>query len=232
MKPRIPLLGAGLFVPGSDRAKARPRMDRGSLIAFEGVEGAGKTTQIERLAEALRSRGHAVLVTREPGGTALGTEIRRLVLDVREPPPVPMTELLLYLADRAQHLGEKVVPALQRGDVVLTDRFSGSTIVYQGYARDLGLQKVIELDALVRDGICPALTVLLDCPTEIGLARAEGDDRFHREKLAFHERVRSGFLELARVEGEEWCVIDATVSADEVHERVLAAVLARLDSNQ
>ncbi|HYD47558.1 MAG TPA: dTMP kinase [Terriglobales bacterium] len=200
-------------------------MTQGHLIAFEGIEGAGKSTQITLLAEALRQRGLVVRQTREPGGTSLGAEIRKLVLSLREPAPAPLAELLLYLADRAQHLGELIVPALKRGEVVLTDRFSASTIVYQGYARDLGLQRVIELDALVRNGVSPSLTLLLDCPVEIGLGRAEGDDRFHREQLAFHEKVRAGFLALAGREPERWKCIDAQTNAETVHAEVLSAVL-------
>lgn len=195
------------------------------LIAFEGVEGAGKSTQLHVTAEALRARGLTVVETREPGGTVLGVELRRLLMHQLDNPPASMTELLLYLADRAQHLAEIIRPALARGEVVLTDRFSASTIAYQGFARQLDVDTVIRLDAIVRQEIAPALTVLLDCPVTIGLRRARDDDRFHREDEAFHERVRAAFLRFAHDTPERYRVIDATRPADEVRALVLAAVL-------
>lgn len=203
--------------------------DRGCLIAFEGVEGAGKSTQIRLTAGALRARGVAVVETREPGGTPLGVEVRRLLMHMPESSPTPLAELLLYLADRAQHVSEVIAPALARGEVLLSDRFSASTIAYQGYARRLDLETVTRLDAVARQGISPALTILLDCPVEIGLARARGDDRFHREEQEFHRRVRAGFLSLAREDSDRYCVIDATTPYDRVQEQVLAAVMRCLN---
>jgi dTMP kinase len=194
------------------------------LIAFEGVEGAGKSTQIEVVAAHLRKLGYTVVETREPGGTPLGAEIRQMVMHSTRSTPSPLTELLLYLADRAQHLAEVIVPALDRGHLVLCDRFSASTIVYQGHARQLGDERVRQLDAIVRNGIWPSLTFVLDCPVEMGLQRARGDDRFHREQVAFHERVRAGFLALAGEDPEGYCVIDATRPADEVTRRILERV--------
>lgn len=196
----------------------------GHLIAFEGVEGAGKSTQIEVVAVHLRKLGYTVVETREPGGTALGAEIRQMVMHSTRSTPSPLTELLLYLADRAQHLAEVIVPALDRGHLVLCDRFSASTIVYQGHARQLGDERVRQLDAIVRNGIWPSLTFVLDCPVEMGLQRARGDDRFHREQVAFHERVRAGFLALANEDPAGYCVIDATSPADEVTRRILERV--------
>jgi dTMP kinase len=203
--------------------------ERACLIAFEGVEGAGKSTQLHVTAAALRARGIAVVETREPGGTVLGVELRRLLMHQPESPPAPMAELLLYLADRAQHLAEVIRPALARGAVVLTDRFSASTIAYQGYARQLDVDTVIRLDAIVRQAIAPALTVLLDCPVTIGLRRARGDDRFHREDVEFHERVRAAFLRFAHDAPARYRVIDATHPSDEVRAQVLAAVLQCLN---
>jgi dTMP kinase len=199
--------------------------ERGRLIAFEGIEGAGKSTQLQLAAAALRQRGFTVVETREPGGTPLGSELRRILMHVPETPPTPLAELLLYLADRAQHLAEVIIPAITRGHVVLTDRFSASTLAYQGYARTLDLEMVSRLDAIVRQGVAPALTVLLDCPVAVGLRRAHGDDRFHREEHEFHERVRNGFLSLARQDAERYCVIDATGPAETVRRAVEAAVL-------
>jgi dTMP kinase len=197
--------------------------DNGRLIAFDGVEGAGKSTQIELVAAALRREGYTVVETREPGGTALGARIRQIVMHA-SPAPSPMTELLLYLADRAQHLAEVVLPALERGQIVLSDRFSASTLVYQGHARRLGIDRVRQLDATVRNDIRPALTVILDCPVETGLQRARGDDRFHREQLDFHQRVRQGFLALAEEDPAAYAVIDATLPAAEVTKRILERV--------
>lgn len=199
--------------------------ERGRLIAFEGIEGAGKSTQIKRAAAALRDTGLTVVETREPGGTALGKEIRRLVMSPRSSPPTPAAELLLYLADREQHLHEVVRPAIERGEVVLTDRFSDSTLAYQGFARGLDVDMVGRLDAIVRRGLTPDLTVLFDCPVELGLGRARGDDRFHREEAAFHDRVREGLLTLARRAPQRYVVIDATRPAAAVSEEVVAAVL-------
>lgn len=198
--------------------------DEGKLIAFEGVEGSGKSTQVETVAAHLRRLGYEVVETREPGGTPLGSEIRRIVMHSTRSTPSPLTELLLYLADRAQHLAEVIVPALDRGQIVLTDRFSASTIVYQGYARQLGIERVRQLDAIVRNGVQPALTILLDCPVEVGLQRARGDDRFHREQVAFHERVRAGFLDLAEQEPQQYCVIDSTLDTDEVTRQIIERV--------
>lgn len=196
----------------------------GKLIVFEGIEGAGKSTHVARLATSLEAAGHRVQVTREPGGCALGIELRRLAMEFREPPPVALAELLLYLADRAQHLADVIRPALAAGEVVLCDRFSASTIVYQGIARGLDTELVTRLDALVRGRTAPDLTVLLDCPVAIGLARAHGSDRFHEEALGFHQRVRQGFRWLAERDPARHVVVDATAAPDDVARHVLDGV--------
>lgn len=201
---------------------------RGRFIVFEGVEGAGKSTQIAALAAHLNQLGLTTLRTFEPGDTPLGKEIRRLAMHLRDPAPAPMAELLLYLADRAQHLAQVVRPALARGEVVLCDRFSASTIVYQGFARGLDREHVSRMDAIVRAGVWPSLTLVLDCPVELGLQRAHGDDRFHAEKLDFHERVRRGFLLLAAQDPASYRVIDATRSADDVELQIRRHVLEHL----
>ena len=203
--------------------------DRGRLIAFEGGEGAGKSTQVRGVAAALRERGVAVLETHEPGGTPLGAEMRRLLMHLPDTPPTPLAELLLYLADRAQHVTQLIAPALAGGQVVLTDRFSASTIAYQGYGRGLDLGMVTRLDAIARQGVSPALTVLLDCPVDVGLRRVRGDDRFHREERTFHERVRAGFLALAREDWDRYCVVDAAAPPDRVQQEVFAAVTGCLN---
>jgi len=199
---------------------------RGHLIAFEGTEGTGKSTQLRLTAAALRRAGYTVRETREPGGTPLGVEIRRVVMHFEGDPPTPLSELLLYLADRAQHLDHVIRPALAAGEVVLTDRFSASTIAYQGYGRELNLATVTEIDALARGGLMPDLTILLDCPVELGLQRARGDDRFHRADLAFHQRVRHGFHELAARDPSRFCCIDATRPTEAVAADILEAVTA------
>jgi dTMP kinase len=204
--------------------------ERGCLIAFEGIEGAGKSTQLRLAAAALRERGISVVETREPGGTTIGVELRRIVMEPRDIPPAALTELLLYLADRAQHLAEIITPAIRRSAVVLTDRFSASTIAYQGFARQLDIDTVSRLDSIVRGGVAPACTVLLDCPVEIGLRRAQGDDRFHREQLDFHERVRRAFLSLANEDPDRYCVLDSTAPTEQIHLQVMAAILKCLQN--
>lgn len=207
------------------------RTARRALVAFEGVEGAGKSTQIRLLASALQARGYDVITTREPGGTALGAELRQLVMHRDDPPPAPLAELLLYLADRAEHISQVIEPALNAGKVVLTDRFSASTIAYQGYARGLDLELVERLDAVARQGVAADLTLLCDCSVEEGLRRAHGDDRFHREDIAFHQRVRHGFHELARRPGSRFVIVDATQPAALVHAQCLDHVLQCLSEH-
>src|SRR5579863_1407679 len=182
-------------------------MPAGVFITLEGVEGSGKTTQAAILGDALRKNGHSVTVTHEPGGTRAGEAIRAIFLD----PAVSLAvaaELLLVLADRAQHVREKLKPAIAAGNIVISDRYSDSTVAYQGYGRGFDLKLLGELNALASDGMRPDLTIVLDCPAEIGLARTRarvkgdvrGPDRFEGEELAFHHRVREGFLALARNE--------------------------------
>lgn len=198
----------------------------GCLIAFEGTEGAGKSTQMGQAAEALRRDGHRVEVTAEPGGTALGSHLRTLLLHGRDTAPLPLAELFLYLADRAQHVGQVIAPALAAGAIVLTDRFSASTIAYQGYGRGLDLDAVTRADAWARGGVTPRLTLLFDCPVRLGLQRARGHDRFHAELEAFHERVRQGFHAQAAAAPAAWHVIDASQSEATVQAEVLAAIHA------
>ena len=200
----------------------------GCLIAFEGPEGAGKSTQIGLASAALQQEGYAIVTTSEPGGTRLGSDIRRALLHQREAIPTPLTELFLYLADRAQHVSEVIQPALAAGRIVLTDRFSASTIAYQSYGRGLDLTMVTQADAWARQGVGPRLTILLDCPVRLGLQRARGDDRFHREAAAFHERVRQGFRALAAADSARWVVIDTTQPAAAVHDEAMRALRRHL----
>ena len=195
------------------------------FITFEGGDGSGKSTQVRRLAEFLNSKGQDVLVTREPGGTELGLLIRRLLLEVSEQTIVPTAELLLYLADRAQHVQQVILPALRQSKIVLCDRFTDSTVAYQGFGRGIDVGLLQRLNDLADAGCRPALTFLLDCPVEVGLQRAAlrraqagsdapAEDRFEREQLAFHERIRAGFFELATAEPERFHIIDATLTIE------------------
>jgi dTMP kinase len=203
------------------------------FVTFEGIEGSGKSTHAHRLAAHLRGRGRAVVETREPGGTAAGAALRALLLGAAAVPLTPLAELLLYCADRAQHVSEVVRPALDAGRIVVSDRFNDSTLAYQGYGRGLDLGLVRGLDERARDGVLPTLTFLLDCPVETGLARARGragaGDRFEREVVDFHERVRAGFRALAGTEPWRYCVVDATGRVDEVHAVIVAETERRLD---
>ena len=205
------------------------------FVTFEGIEGSGKSTHLRQLAVELRRRGRDVLETREPGATRAGAAIRDLLLAADGAPLTPLAELFLYCADRTQHLDEVVRPALAAGRIVLCDRFSDSTIAYQGYGRGLPLDTVRALDASARRGLEPTLTILLDCPVAEGLARARGrarsaaPDRFEAEASAFHERVRAGFLELAAASPARFVVVDAGASLAEVGTRILAAAERHLE---
>jgi dTMP kinase len=202
------------------------------FVTFEGIEGSGKSTHLRRLAAHLKAQGLDVVETREPGGTVAGEAIRALLLGADAIPLTPLAELLLYCADRAQHVQDVVRPVLGAGRVVLCDRFSESTLAYQGYGRGLDLARVRALDAEARDGLVPGLTFLFDCPVEEGLARARAragtGDRFEREVVSFHERVRRGFLEMARAEPARFRVLDSAAPVDEVHAAVVAETEKRL----
>ncbi len=203
------------------------------FITIEGIEGGGKTTQVGLLAAALEPSGMRVLVTREPGGTPLGAEIRNLLLH-EQLSIGGLCELFLILTDRAEHVERTIRPALERGDVVLCDRFSDSTLAYQAYGRGLPLGDVTTAETIARGGLTPDLTFLLDCPTKIGLERTHARrgagtaDRFESEAVAFHERVRAGFLELARAEPRRIRVIDASRPRAAVHAEILAETERRL----
>lgn len=198
------------------------------FVTLEGPEGAGKSTALKAIAAALRTRGREVLETREPGGSPIGPEVRRLLLDggdlSRE------AELFLFLADRTEHVAKVIRPALARGAVVLCDRYGDSTVVYQGHARGGDLDRLRALNDLATGGLSPDLTLLLDLPAETGLARITQPDRLDREPLAFHQAVRQGFLSEASREPGRWVQINAAASPEEVADRCLGALLARLGS--
>jgi len=171
-------------------------MVRGVFITLEGPEGSGKSTQAQLLAAALSNRGYQVTVTAEPGGDPVAEEIRKIVLHSKSD-IVPEAELLLYLAARAQHVRHIILPALERGEIVISDRFADSSFAYQGYARGIDLESLRELNHFATGGLTPDLTILLDVPVEFGLERQNDKNRFEAESVEFHNKVRSGFLELA-----------------------------------
>ena len=202
---------------------------RGVFITFEGGDGSGKSTQIQSVREWFESRGREVIVTREPGGTELGTEIRRLVQNGPEDVDA-RTEALLYAADRAYHVATVIRPALERGAVVLGDRYIDSSLAYQGAARSLGVDEIASLSAWATQGLYPSLTFLLDLPPEVGARRrTDAPDRMERESMDFHERVRHEYLRLADAEPERIVVIDAVGTVDEVFSEIRGVLVERFD---
>ncbi len=209
-----------------------------AFITFEGIDGCGKSTQLRMLASELRLRGREVVLTREPGGTPLGTRIRQLVLDSEEQVD-PLAELLLYAADRAQHVRALVRPALDSGHVVLSDRYADATVAYQGAGRGFPDEVIKELVALATGGLMPGLTLIFDLPVEESQRRqAHRSDRGHQkdrldaEDAAFHTRVRDAYLRIAAADAERVRVIDASGSVQETQSQVMRHVLPFLESRQ
>ena len=196
------------------------------FITLEGIEGSGKTTQICRLVEFFEGRGIECVATRQPGGTLIGENIRSILLDPANSALEPLAELLLYMADRAQHINELIRPALKNGKTVVCDRYFDATLVYQGFARGLSIDLIGQLHQLLFDDLKPDVTLLLDLSPQAGLERAwqqlnngqrSGDEsRFEAEAVAFHEKVRAGYLELARLEPERFSIIDAAQTQNQV----------------
>ena len=202
---------------------------RGVFITFEGGDGSGKSTQIQSVRDWFESRGREVIVTREPGGTELGTEIRRLVQNGPEDVDA-RTEALLYAADRAYHVATVIAPALERGAVVLGDRYIDSSLAYQGAARSLGVDEIASLSAWATRGLYPSLTFLLDLPPEVGARRrTDAPDRMERESMDFHERVRHEYLRLADAEPDRIVVIDAVGTVDEVFSEIRGVLVERYE---
>lgn len=203
----------------------------GVFISFEGPEGAGKSTQTKLLQLALERAGYAVTLTREPGGTPLGDAVRNVVLLNLELEVAPLSEFLLYSASRAQLVRDVITPALQAQHVVICDRYADSSLAYQGYGRGLSLPFLREVTWEATGGLRPHVTVLLDLEPSAGLARASSrgaKDRLELADLAFHQRVRDGFLELASLEPERFLVVDATLTENVIHEQILSAVAGSL----
>jgi dTMP kinase len=198
--------------------------NKGLFISFEGGEGVGKTTQIAQLAKEFESGGRKVLVTREPGGTKIANRIRSVLLDPELEGLVPLAELFLYEASRAQHVQELIVPALAEGCVVICDRFTDSSLIYQGVARGLSAKIVSELNRLATSNLKPNLTIILDLNPQIGLARVGKRgilDRIEKEALEFHIAVRGGFKRLATKEPRRCVIVDASQSREQIHVDIL-----------
>lgn len=197
------------------------------FITFEGIEGCGKTTQLHRLARKL---GPKAVVTREPGGTVIGREIRDVLLDPANRAMSPAAELLLYFADRAQNVAEVIGPALEKGLTVLCDRHVESSLAYQGYGRGLSLEDIRALAALATRGLRPDLIVLVDVPVAVGLERVGrrgAHDRLESERISFHERVRAGFEALCAEEPQRWLRLDGTQPEEAVEEALWQGLLTR-----
>jgi dTMP kinase len=202
---------------------------RGAFITFEGTDGSGKTTQLRACAAHLAARDVPHTLTREPGGTTAGLAIRSLVLEHRSPALAPEAELLLYAADRAQHVRETIEPALAAGSVVLCDRYTDATVAYQGYGRRLDLELIAELNRIATGGLGPDLTILFDLPVDVSLARlaarsGEAPTRFDLEAREFHDRVRRGYLAIAEAEPARVRVVDATAAVEEISAQVAVIV--------
>lgn len=212
----------------------------GVFITFEGIEGCGKTTQIGMLKEYLESKNYPVLMTREPGGTGLGERIRAILLNSSSEIIAPLAEFFLYEACRAQILEEVIKPALKNNKIVLCDRFADSTIAYQGYGKGLDLDAVKEINKLAAGAVIPDLTFIIDCEVDAGLKRAwarinsaktkNKEDRFEKEDIEFHKRVRDGYLKVAAAEPDRIKVINGTHDIDTIHKEICGIVEKRLNS--
>jgi dTMP kinase len=197
----------------------------GKLIVFEGVEGCGKTTQMQLCSHWLQTLSISVVLTREPGGTELGSHLRRLLLEKSEDKPVgQVTELLLYAADRAQHIEQQLIPNLADGKYILCDRYTDSTIAYQGYGRGLSMSIINQLNNIATNGLESDLTIWLDVDVEVGLARKRGSeaalDRIEQEAIAFHRRVQQGYTELAAIYPSRIFRIDGSLSKEVVQKNI------------
>jgi dTMP kinase len=204
------------------------------FITLEGIEGSGKSTQVGPIVDYLTQKGRDCTVTREPGGTRIGEKIRSILMDSGNNDLDPLAELLLYMADRAQHIREVIRPALDAGKTVICDRYVDATVVYQGYARGLDVDFILSLHRIILDDLKPDLTLLLDLPAKTGLKRAwqavdSGDrlkteTRFEQEAIDFHQRVRDGYLTLSAAEPLRFAVIDASLDRDRVCDDILEVI--------
>lgn len=209
----------------------------GYFITFEGVEGSGKSTQIKMLAERLIAHDFPIVLTREPGGCAIADKIRTILLDADNSDMAPLTELLLYSAARAQHVNQVITPAMASGAVVLCDRYCDATVAYQSHGRGIDRQLIDSLNRMACQGMTPDLTVLIDCAPELGLERARRrieaatgprEERFELETVAFHQRVREGYRQLAEIGAHRFIVVDGNDTLDSISDQIAVQVLARL----
>jgi len=203
---------------------------RGVVIAFEGIEGSGKTTQAKLIYSFLKGKSLPCIYTQEPGGTAIGDKIRDILLDVKNKNMHRKTELLLYLANRAQHVCEKILPELQKGTIIITDRFSLSSFAYQGMGRDFSFKVVSRLNKFAVGNVKPDFTILVDVPVSIGLSRTElrsgnNIDRLEKEKTEFHQRVRDAYLKLAKQAPKKVLVFIGTKSEEILHNEIKERVI-------
>jgi dTMP kinase len=198
--------------------------DRGLFITFEGPDGSGKSTQARMLAQRLRGEGRIVLESAEPGGTPIGQQIRRILLDPANKELTPLAELLLMFAARAQNVEQWILPALDEGKIVISDRFTDSSVAYQGAGRGLGRGTVLELDRIACRGLVPGLTLCIDIDTETGLARAQarggGETRLEEQAIEFHHKVREAYHELARNEPQRFRLVDGRGTPEEIAGKV------------
>ena len=202
--------------------------DQGFFITFEGTDGAGKTTQIQRLSADLKRANYDVYLTREPGGTAISEQIRNILLNPDYSEMAAITELLLYAASRAQHVSEVIKPALKSGKIVICSRFADATVIYQGYGRGVDLEKIYNLNRIATDNVTPDITFVLDLPVEIGLQRIQKSrkklDRLEGEKIEFHRRLRKGYQLLAKQEPQRLKIIDAQANSEQVYTQIQAVM--------
>jgi len=203
------------------------------FISFEGIEGTGKTIQSRLLFEYLIKKGYEVILTEEPGGTHIGLKIRDLLLSIENRDMTPLTELLLYNASRAQHIKEVILPALKKGTVIIADRFTDSTLAYQGYGRGIDFRIINVLENIVTEGLRPDITFLLDLDVETGLIRNKGvnkTDRLELEDVEFHKRVKDGYLRIAAKDTERIKLIDASENVEEIQREIIGMVMQRIES--
>jgi dTMP kinase len=197
---------------------------KGLLITFEGIEGCGKTTQAEKALEAVKLEDRKCVYTREPGGTEVSERIRSTLLDNANSGMSPVCELFLYLASRSQNVSLIIKPALQRGEIVIADRFSDSTLAYQGGGRGLDKEMIRKLNDVATDGLRPDLTILLDIEPDKGLSRTQSRDRIEMETLDFHRRVRRGFLEIAEEEPNRIAVVNGDNDIEAIHREIMSII--------
>lgn len=213
-----------------------PQAESGAFIVFEGGEGSGKSTQIKLLADSLRTPEQEVVLTREPGGSPLAEQIRELLLGSQTGTVTAKTEALLFAAARADHVATVIRPALERGAIVLCDRYVDSSVAYQGVARDLGVDQVLEISSWATGGLNPGLTIVLDIDPAVGLARAAQvstqPDRMESESLAFHEKVRQAFLDQLERDPSRYLRVDASGETAQIHEQILSASLALIGGDR